>query len=104
MKELVSAMKKAHKSTFLEVVTYTEDSCLAAAKLAIECQFDYLMGTVYFNSVHHLLKKYPLEYFPYIIFISQYLFFEIINRTHLTLNKFNMVICTKMTGETFSFY
>jgi len=65
MKELVSAMKKAYKSTFLEVVTYTEDSCLAAAKLALECQFDYLMGTVYFESVHHLLKNHPLKYFPF---------------------------------------
>ncbi len=65
MKELVSAMKRAHKSTFLEVVTYTEDSCLSAAKLAIECQFDYLMGTVYYDSVHRLLRKHPLKYFPF---------------------------------------
>jgi hypothetical protein len=47
------------------VVTYTEDSCLTAAKLALECQFDYLMGTVYFESVHHLLKNHPLKYFPF---------------------------------------
>ena len=65
MKELVALMKDAGKTTYLEVVTYTEEECLDAAKLAIECDFDYLMGTVYFESVHEELKKANLKYFPF---------------------------------------
>ena len=52
MKRLVQAMKDAGKTTYLEVVTYDEDSCMDAAKTAIECGFDTLMGTVYYESVH----------------------------------------------------
>jgi len=65
MKKLVGNMKKVEKTTFLEVVTYNEKSCLEAAKLAIECQFDYLMGTIYFESVQNLLKYTPIKYFPF---------------------------------------
>ncbi len=65
MKKLIENMKKANKSTFLEVVTYDEESCLQAAKLAIECEFDYFTGTTYFDSVHELLKKASMKYFPF---------------------------------------
>ena len=47
MKALVKAMKDAGKTTFLEVVTYDEASCLDGAQTAIDCGFDYLMGTIY---------------------------------------------------------
>lgn len=40
-------MKDAGKTTYLEVVTYTEEGCVEGAKLAGECGFDYLTGTVY---------------------------------------------------------
>jgi len=65
MKKLVSNMKKAKKTAFLEVVTYDEKSCIDAAKLAIDCQFNYLMGTIYFESVHNLLKDKNIKYSPF---------------------------------------
>ena len=51
MKALTAAMKAAGKTTFLEVVTYDEASCLDGAQTAIDCGFDYLMGTIYYDSV-----------------------------------------------------
>ncbi|MBU4602718.1 hypothetical protein KKA86_06425 [bacterium] len=65
MKKLVFNMKKSKKTTFLEVVTYNEKSCFEAAKLALECQFNYFTGSVYFESVHNLLKDKPMKYFPF---------------------------------------
>jgi len=65
MKKLVMNMKEAKKTTFLEVVTYNEKSCFDAAKLALECQFDYFTGSLYFESVHNLLKDKPIKYFPF---------------------------------------
>ena len=64
MKKLVADMKAAGKTTYLEVVTYTEEDCLAAAKLAIECNFDCLMGTLYFPSVGELVKG-KISYYPF---------------------------------------
>ena len=40
MVELINAMKAAGKTTFLEVVTYSEEECMAGAKLAVELGFD----------------------------------------------------------------
>ena len=65
IKKLVGNMKEAKKNTFLEVVTYNEKSCLDAAKLALECQFDYFTGSIYFESVHNLLKDKNIKYFPF---------------------------------------
>jgi len=64
MKTLLKNMKDAGKTTYLEVVTYSEDECLAAAKLAMECGFDCLMGTLYFPSVGALVKN-KIKYFPF---------------------------------------
>jgi hypothetical protein len=64
MKTLVKNMKAAGKTTYLEVVTYSEQECLDAAKLAIECGFDCLMGTLYFPSVGELVKN-KIKYFPF---------------------------------------
>jgi hypothetical protein len=65
MKKLIINMKKANKTTFLEVVTYNEKSSLDAAKLALEYQFDYFTGSIYFESVHNLLKNKSIKYFPF---------------------------------------
>jgi len=65
MVRLVSAMKSAGKTTFLEVVTYTERECLSAARLAIECGFDYLSGTVFYPSVFEVLKGKRIKYYPF---------------------------------------
>ena len=66
MKRLVAAMKAAGKTTFLEVVTYDEESCLDAAKTAIDCGFDVMMGTVYYPSVHDYLKEHGMSYSPFV--------------------------------------
>lgn len=66
MKALTAAMKAAGKTTFLEVVTYDEASCLEGAQTAIECGFDYLMGTVYYDSVARRLKEAGMEYLPFV--------------------------------------
>lgn len=66
MKQLVADMKAAGKTTYLEVVTYDEESCLDAARTAAECGFDILMGTLYFDSVHAFLKEHGIEYSPFV--------------------------------------
>ncbi len=63
---LVDTMKANDKVTFLEVVTYTEESCLENAKLAVECGFDYLTGTRFYPSVAKLLEGTPVRYFPFV--------------------------------------
>ena len=65
MKQLVKNMKDAGKTTLLEVVTYTENECMKAAKLAVECKFDYLMGTLFYDSVFNFLKDKPIKYSPF---------------------------------------
>jgi len=66
MKRIVSAMKAAGKTTYLEVVTYDEASCLDGAKTAVECGFDILMGTLYYESVHKYLEEHGIEYSPFV--------------------------------------
>ena len=66
MKALVKAMKDAGKTTFLEVVTYDEASCLDGAQTAIDCGFDYLMGTIYYDSVAKLLAANGMDYLPFV--------------------------------------
>ncbi len=66
MKRIVQAMKKAGKTTYLEVVTYDEASCLEAAKTCIDCEFDTLMGTVYYESVHKYLNEHNMTYSPFV--------------------------------------
>ena len=65
MKELVTAMKQAGKTMFLEVVSLTEEECLRGARIAVECGFDYLMGTVFFQSVFDYLKSHAKLYLPF---------------------------------------
>ena len=65
MKQLVQEMKRAGKTTFLEVVSLSEEEGLAGAKLAVEAGFDILMGTVFFDSILNYLKDNPIKYFPF---------------------------------------
>lgn len=65
MKALVDRMKEKGKTTFLEVVSLTEEECMAGAKLAVECQFDYLIGTLFYQSVYEYLKQQKKKYFPF---------------------------------------
>jgi len=66
MKQLVQNMKAAGKTTYLEVVTYDEDSCMDAAKTAVDCGFDVFCGSLYFDSVHKYLVDNNLEYSPFV--------------------------------------
>jgi len=65
MKKLVNRMKDKGKTPFLEVVTLSEQECLDGAELALECGFDYLMGTVFYHSVFELMKGKETKYFPF---------------------------------------
>lgn len=71
MKELCRMMKDEGKTTFLEVVTYSEEECLRGAKLAAECGFDCLLGTIYYDSVMEYVKTTNLKYFPFVGKVSQ---------------------------------
>ncbi|MEA4853154.1 MAG: hypothetical protein VB082_02625 [Christensenella sp.] len=66
MKILVKKMKDAGKKTCLEIVDYTEEGCLAGAKIGVECGFDIVMGTLYFDSVRDLLIENNVEYMPFV--------------------------------------
>ena len=65
MRELIAEIKAAGKETFLEVVTYEEDECMAGAKFAVELGFDYLMGTVYYASVFEYLATQNIKFLPF---------------------------------------
>ncbi len=65
MRRLVDRMKEAGKTTYLEVVRYSEEECLESASLAIKCGFDYLMGTVFYDSVLALLSSSTIKYMPF---------------------------------------
>lgn len=66
MKELCQLMKQAGKTTFLEVVTYSEEECMRGAKMAVECGFDYLAGTIFYDSVLDYIKQQDLKYCPFV--------------------------------------
>jgi len=66
MKKLVKMMKAAGKTVFLEVVAYTEEECLEGAKIGVECGFDILMGTLYFDSIRDLAKAAGMKYMPFV--------------------------------------
>jgi len=65
MKRLVNKMNDYGKNTVLEVVSLTEQECMNGAKLAVDCGFDYLMGTIYYSSISNFLKDKPIKYFPF---------------------------------------
>ena len=65
MKKVVDSMNAAGKTTYLEVVSLTEEEGLTGAKLAVECGFDILMGTVFFDSINDYLKDKPVKYYPF---------------------------------------
>lgn len=66
MKELFSQMKKSEKITVLEVVAYSEKACMDGAKMAVECNCDILMGTLFFDSVNDFCKQHNLKYMPFV--------------------------------------
>ena len=65
MGQVVTAMKAAGKTTYLEVVSLSEAEGLRGAQLAVELGFDILMGTVFFPSIRDYLKDKPVRYYPF---------------------------------------
>ena len=66
MEQLVKTMKAAGKVTYLEVVSLSEEEGLRGAKLAVECGFDRLMGTVFHDSINDYLKDKDVQYLPFV--------------------------------------
>lgn len=66
MKKLYSYMKKCGKHTVLEVVAYTEEEGLKGARMALECECDFLMGTMYYDSINRFCKENNLKYMPFV--------------------------------------
>ena len=66
MKDLFKYMKECGKTTFLEVVAYTEKECIKGAKMAVECGCDILMGTMYSDTVNKICKDNNLKYMPFV--------------------------------------
>lgn len=66
MKALYARMKECDKVTGLEVVAYTEPECIEGAKMAIECEVDMLLGTMFFDSINEMCKEAGLKYLPFV--------------------------------------
>lgn len=66
MQELFAYMKAQQKTTALEVVAYTQEEGLAAAKIAKQCGCDFLMGTCYFDSINEFCKENGIRYMPFV--------------------------------------
>lgn len=65
METLVHRMKDAGKTTYLEVVSLSEEEGLRGAEIAVDAGFDILMGTVFFDSILEYLKDKPIKYYPF---------------------------------------
>jgi hypothetical protein len=65
MQKVVTVMKDAGKTTFLEVVSLSEEEGLQGARLAVELGFDILMGTVFYPSIADYLKDKTVLYYPF---------------------------------------
>jgi hypothetical protein len=65
MQSVATAMKDAGKTTYLEVVSLSEEEGLRGARLAVDAGFDVLMGTVFYPSIAEYLKDKPVRYYPF---------------------------------------
>ena len=66
MKKLFARMKNFGKTTFLEVVSYSEREGLDGAKIAAACHCDFLMGTKYFDSINAFCRDNNVKYMPFV--------------------------------------
>jgi hypothetical protein len=65
MQSVAAAMKDAGKTTYLEVVSLSEEDGLRGAQLAVDAGFDVLMGTVFYPSIAEYLQDKPVRYYPF---------------------------------------
>jgi len=66
LKKLVDKMKKAGKTTFLEVVSATKEDNIRSAKMGVKLGVDNLIGGTYVEETLPLIKNTGIKYFPYI--------------------------------------
>lgn len=66
LKKLVGKMKKAGKTTFLEVVSATKEDNIRSTKVGVKLGVDYLIGGTYVEETFPLIKNTGIKYFPYI--------------------------------------
>lgn len=66
LKKLVGKMKKAGKTTFLEVVSATKEDNIRSAKMGVKLGVDNLIGGTYVEETLSLIKDTGIKYFPYI--------------------------------------
>lgn len=66
MKKLFARMKEFGKTTFLEVVAYSEREGLDGAKIAAACHCDFLMGTKFSDSINTFCKENGIRYMPFV--------------------------------------
>jgi hypothetical protein len=66
MRDLVACMKDAGKITFIEILAYTEEDSLKSVQLAVDCGFDYVLGTHYFKSILDLTNENHIKYLPFV--------------------------------------
>ena len=64
--ELARLMADAGKTSYLEVVSLSEEEGLEGAELAVASGVDILMGTVFFDSIHEYLRDKPIAYYPFL--------------------------------------
>ena len=64
MKKLFRYMKR--KTTFLEVVAYSEKECMDGAKKAVECNCDFLLGTTFSDSINEFCRLNHIKYMPFV--------------------------------------
>jgi hypothetical protein len=68
-KELIALhkrMKKDGKTTFLEVVSASEEAAIRSVEVAKKLGVDYLIGGTYIEKTVALLKGTKIKYFPYV--------------------------------------
>lgn len=66
MKAIYDSMKQRGKTTFLEVVAYSEKEGLEGAKIAAACGCDILMGTKFFDSINDYCHEHGIKYMPFV--------------------------------------
>ena len=66
MKKLFRYMKSCGKTTFLEVVAYSEKECMDGAKKAVECNCDFLLGTTFSDSINDFCRLNHIKYMPFV--------------------------------------
>ncbi len=66
LKRIAKSMKQAGKTVYFEVISYNEEAYVKAAKLAAECEVDFVTGTKYSPVLHDLLKKANVGYSPFV--------------------------------------